>query len=478
MARSVAAALLLVWLGFACSGPGPVGDSIDAGVDAQADGDGDADADAADAAIAPSTLGQHPAACGAADYVWLPRDGTTTAPGTLLAQEEVTSFDWSAKNLDFLLGTLGVKLPVAYAYDVRVFRIRYRTQDRGELTEATAAVALPIPKQGALEVDLMAYLHGTAGFSDGCAPSAKVIDPVAAAALASFGHVVVAPDYLGMKASGSASPQLHPYVIAEPTAIASFDAARATRALLAQQLEPELTARPGLMVLGGSQGGHAAMAMGAYGWHYAPDEPLVGVTASVPLIDVVGEALIATQSKTLGTENLVAILVAAAQWYGLDISTALLGDLPAHAAAHMASSCTLGGILGKAKTPEAIFTPALLQAAANGFAGDDPWSCVLRRNSMAHEVVQTPKPPPTLVALAENDELLDGPTQQAAYDALCAAGLPLRFLSCAGLSHTQGALASLPEQIAFLHDRRAGKPLAGSCARTPPQTCLGVVALP
>ena len=154
-----------------------------------------------------------------------------------------------------------------YKYDVRVFRIRYTTQDRGKATEATGFVALPkVPEElSELRVDLLIYLHGTAGFSDGCAPSASILDPIAGAALASFGHVVVAPDYLGMNGNGPPSTQLHPYVIAEPTAIASLDAARAARELLVAVDQPGLLARPDVLVLGGSQGGHAALAVAGHG---------------------------------------------------------------------------------------------------------------------------------------------------------------------------------------------------------------------
>lgn len=470
------AGLLLSWtLGGGCaSAPGPA-DGADVEADAGASGDATADTGAFT-----STLGQAPAVCGATPYTWLPHEATATSPGHLVAHEEVTNFDFSAQNLSTLLGAIGVKLPLDYKHDVRLFRFRYTTQDRGALTEATGFVAVPtrVAGQTQLEVDLLVYLHGTAGFSDACAPSAKTLDPVAGAALATVGHVVVAPDYLGLNGLGAPSTQLHPYVLAEPTALASLDAARAGRELLAKVKVPGVTARPGLLVLGGSQGGHAALAMAHYGAHYAPDEPIVAVAASVALVDLVGEAQLATQSKVLATENLTAIVTAAAEWYGISLATALKPPYLTQSVSHVHSACTLGGIIGGAKTPADVFTPAFLAAATKGFVGDDPWSCVLRHNSLVHDNVTSPTPPPMLVALAEQDELLSGPIQQAAYDTLCAAGLPVRYLECAGLGHTAGALASLPEQLAFLHARRAGEPLTGTCQRGPAVTCTGVVKLP
>lgn len=449
-------------------------------------GTGDADDGQADTAAQSdvgqpaSTLALAPAVCGAPGYAWLPTAATPDSPGHLRAHKKATKVPSAASKLATLLGAVGVKLPLEYRYDVQVHQIRYTTQDRGVLTEATGFVALPVPTadQPALEVDLLLYLHGTAGFSDGCAPSAKTLDPIAGAALASFGHVVVAPDYLGMNGMGAPSTQLHPYVIAEPTALASLDAVRAARELLGLGLVPGVLARPGVLVLGGSQGGHAAIAVGRYGGHYAPDEPVIAVAASVPLIDVVGEAVLATQSKALSTENLAAILTAMAQWYGLDIASALRPPFDLQAANHVQTACALGGILKGASTPADLFTTAFLEAAQAGFAGDDAWSCALRHNSLVHDAVAAHGEVPTLVVFAEDDELLSAPVQHAAYDALCAAGLPVRFLECAGLGHTGGALASLPEQLDFLHARREGLALPGKCARGPATQCAGEVKLP
>ncbi|MCO4763129.1 MAG: hypothetical protein KC502_16550 [Myxococcales bacterium] len=436
--------------------------------------------DASDTKLPESTLGKAPAACGAPAYAWLPHAATLTAPGHLLWHKEIKDFDFSAKNLSTLLKAVGADLPLDYRYDARVFQIRYSTQDRGKPAQATGFVALPTPTSGQdkLEVDLMVYLHGTAGFSDSCAPSDKLLDPVAGASLANVGHVVVAPDYLGMNGNGAPSSQLHPYVIAEPTAIASLDAARATRELLAKGHVAGLSARPGIFVLGGSQGGHAAIAMGAYGAHYAPDEPIVAIATSVPLIDLVGETVLATTEMMLSTENLAAIMAACTQWYGFELSDVIRPAFVKQVSEHVETECTLGGIIKGAKTPEDVFTKAFMDAAANEFKGLAPFSCALRHNSLVHDIIAPLVPVPTLIALAEKDELLNAKIQHAAYDKMCNAGQPVRFIECAGLGHTAGALASIPEQLEFLHARRAGKPLTGTCKRTAPIVCKGKVKLP
>lgn len=45
--------------------------------------------------------------------------------------------------------------------------------------------------------------------------------------LASSGYVVVAPNYISLRAFGDPTGFLHPYLVGQPTAIASLDAVRA-----------------------------------------------------------------------------------------------------------------------------------------------------------------------------------------------------------------------------------------------------------
>ena len=60
--------------------------------------------------------------------------------------------------------------------------------------------------------------------SDICAPSSSDDALQLASLFASLGHLVVLPDYIGLKAFGNPSPELHPYLVGEATAIASLDA--------------------------------------------------------------------------------------------------------------------------------------------------------------------------------------------------------------------------------------------------------------
>ncbi len=425
-------------------------------------------------------LWEDPAVCGAPAYAW--RDDPDL--GKVVDTQEVKTLDFSAAALDALLRSVGIGIPKELVYDVRVFQIRYVTQDRGERVEATATLAVPEPGEGdPTEFPLLGYLHGTVGFSDGCAPSAGLVDTAAAAALASFGHVVVGPDYLGLMGLGEPSTMGHPYLVAEPTALASLDALRAARRALRGDHPriPAVTLGPGALLLGGSQGGHAALATAWYGPYYAPEEPIVAVAASVPPADLLGQTALGALQRIDATQNLAAFIGAFAGWYGADLSEVLRPPLDTTVPEHLATECGLGGILGDATSVESIFTEDFLQQARWGFPADGgPWSCMLRESSFLTTSVEPLSFPPTLWVLSENDELVNTPLERASFDALCARGFQMQYLECAGVEHTEGALGSFAEQIDFLQARLRGDPWDPQdiCRRTAPVPCSGEVNLP
>ena len=162
------------------------------------------------------------AACGTADYDWVALDSM----GDLVDWERMPELDTSAAVIRGLLSGAGYPvelLPITY--DVRVYRVRYLTQDRGRTVDTTGIVSVP-DTDGSFPT--VAWLHGTTGFSDGCAPSGQGLEGAAGnLLLSSMGAVVAAPDYLGMNGWGEPADFLHPYALAEPTAVASLDAMRA-----------------------------------------------------------------------------------------------------------------------------------------------------------------------------------------------------------------------------------------------------------
>lgn len=143
------------------------------------------------------------------------------------------------------------------------YLIRYRSisgVDGKTPREDTAAVFLPkgVTPQGGWPVVIWA--HGTVGIATHCAPSLNPRTPRDSQYLntwLSLGFAVVAPDYAGLGSEG-----LHHYMNSRAEAWSVLDSARA--ALSAFPLQNRL------VLVGQSQGAHAAFASAGYQKTYAP----------------------------------------------------------------------------------------------------------------------------------------------------------------------------------------------------------------
>lgn len=159
-----------------------------------------------------------------------------------------------------------------------VYRFSYVT--RSDTTQvATARLAVPVT--AGADYDMVAHLHGTIGFADHCAPSRMPgfgfeapLNQIPADMVAD-GRVVVMPDYPGLGAPGR-----HRYVEKEATGRSVWDAFTAAQSLMEERY-PERRATGRVLLMGHSQGGHAAMAALAT---QHPDDPwnLVGTVALAP----------------------------------------------------------------------------------------------------------------------------------------------------------------------------------------------------
>lgn len=413
-----------------------------------------------------------PARCGQDAHTWSrdPSLGTVTDLG------EPT--EYTGEFLAALLDTQGVTLPTPPTYDTRTRRITYTTQDHGELVEATAQLAYPIvPVEGGL--DVLLFLHGTSGFTDGCGVTGD--DPLYAllsAAVAATGYVVVAPDYLGLRGDGVPSGFPHPYLVGQPTAIASLDAVRA-----AVSLDPmergDQCASPRFAVLGGSQGGHAAMWVDRLAPYYARELELVGVVATVPPSDVLGEMTRALTEIVDATSNTVAFLGTAPAWYGVDdLSDVFVAPWDTDVPAALAADCSPGDDIPTPTALSDVFTSSILDAAAGGTLADlEPYGCVIAENGLTTTSIPRLDTPAAsygiLDVFSENDELVSTPIERVAYTAQCNAGVPLQYLECAGAGHTDSTLWSLSEILTFIEARFAGEAFTPSCTPDAPVTCSG-----
>lgn len=431
-----------------------------------------------DAAVATSSR----AKCGAAPYNWLPATGAgSSAMGNVL--ESVAKAPHTPLELNYALiearnkGAFKSRRLAKHSTKSRL--VRYQTQDRGKAIDATTLMAYP-DVSGSQTFPILLVLHGTAGFTDSCAPSSGAVDDalngftdgtsVLLSLFASFGYIVVAPDYIGLKSLGAPTGFLHPYLVAEPTAIASLDAVRAAKKQLAGS-----NLSPGdVVVVGGSQGGHGAAFVNRYQPHYAPEIVIKGSVWDVPPTDILGQAKPALTAWKNATKNLIALTTTYESWYGTKaggLSSAFLAPYDTSVPAALASSCSPSAAFANA-TRETLFTSSFLTSGQQpGFGGLAPWACYLSENSLPTTSIPKQDSIPSMFLLGQNDELVDNVVERASFQKLCAQGNVLTFLECAGASHTKPLSYALDEWIDFLEDRLAGKPLTGTCAVTPARTC-------
>jgi dienelactone hydrolase len=409
---------------------------------------------------AASALAEDPARCGMPTYKWLKQ--VDVAPEAV----DGTVSSYRAQQLKLLASAANVALPRDPTYDVRVSVMKYTTQDRGQTIETSAVVAAPTSATPG-PLNMLMVLHGTSGFNDDCAPSGQGDTKLLAAALASLGYIVVAPDYIGLTYQGETG-FLHPYLVAEPTAIASIDAARAAGQLAASGYFGETTcATPKLLVLGGSQGGHAALWVDRLLPYYGQELELLGTVATVPPADLVGQMERALETPVQATANVIAFLTAASPWYGVSdrLAEVFVAPYDTSIPAALAASCDPSDELPLDGTLEQVFTPALLDAAqADALATMDPWGCMARENGLTTTGIARLNGSANyapgygiLYILGEEDQLVNTPIERDSFETLCAdQAMPLEFLECAGASHTKTTGWALPDILTYLQAREAG----------------------
>ena len=403
--------------------------------------------------------------CGLAPYELVGPD----ALGTIVEVEEAPDLSLSASTIELTLSL--ADLPgerFGITYDVETWRVRYTTQDRGELVEATMLLSFPV---GAGAVPTLAWLHGTTGFTDACAPSALGIEGGAFNLLfASMGYVVVAPDYLGMNGIGDPSWQVHPYVVAEPTALASLDAVRAAWGFDgADATGSEATLQT--VWLGASEGGFAALWADRYQPHYLPEAEPVAVVASVPPADMVGLAQFGASQFSDASGGLVAAFTTWHDWFRLDGLDEVLADPLADIVPDLLLADCSVDLDPEPTSLDKLFTAGFMDAMATGDLDAYPVGCVMEQGRLATSAVPRRSEAPVLYVVAELDELVAAEPTRAAFEPLCDAGYQMNYIECADADHVDGAVWSLGQQLDWVRDRVAGVAMDEVCVQTAPQRC-------
>ncbi len=420
-----------------------------------------------------------PALCGMEEYQWV--DDPTL--GFILEHKRILVDSLTGANLTsqaLLLAAkttqLGdtVKLRRNPAHSVKVYVVRYQTQDKGNLVDATGFIAVP-DKEGVFPV--LSILHGTVGLSDECSPTRDTsIDGPAgiAALLASFGYIVAVPDYIGLKSMGTPSTELHSYLIGEPTAIASLDMIRAVPNFLA--IAGEKATAGDSIISGGSQGGHAAAFLTRLAPYYAPEINIKGAVWGIPPTDLEVHMEKALNEMISASGNTALFLLSSNEWYTNNpdnYSQVFIPPFDTDLYTAALTGCDLGKEIKDVDKLEDFFAQPLLESASTDpFLFDyEPWACYVRENSVVTTSIPRIDNTPAFMILSENDNLVFPDIERDSFLKLCEQGYQIQFKECAGASHSRGFLWSLDDQLDWLDARMRGEPLTDYCVLHDPVEC-------
>ncbi|MEC8423366.1 MAG: lipase family protein, partial [Myxococcota bacterium] len=405
---------------------------------------------------------------GGPDYGWVPLGEV----GRVVAHEQDTTFSLPAGTIDALLTGQGYGDFTPVPYGVLLYKVRYTTQDRGDLIEVTGYAAFPDVREPQ-RLPMLLWTHPTVGFSDACAPTAIGLAGAALPVLlASQGYVVAAPDYIGMNGWGVGSDRPHPWAVAEPTALASLDMARATIALrddLGLLASPD----PGRIVAwGASQGGHAALFADRYAAGYAPDVAPMAVVATIPPTDLKALSVRGVTEFSQTTTGLAGALVAAARWYqaGADLGEVLQAPFDAVLPTAMDTLCEdFGQVATGVDEVSDVWQEDYVAALTAGDWDElDPWECYLEESSIVRSPVPYASAAAVLLVTGEDDDLAWAPSARADVQPMCDQGYTVQHVECAGADHVGAAVESLPLQLSWIEARLRGDPVEDACTTREP----------
>ena len=401
--------------------------------------------------------------------------------GEVVDSVELPGMDISKETIDAYLQFGGINWEGVYG--ANVFQFRYTTQDRGQRVEATALLAYPTGEDLPDPLPLAIFPAATLGFSDACTSSSRFELQVAAAAFASQGFVAVFPDYIGLTGMGEPSTQIHPYLIAEPAAIASWDALVAGEKLFAS-LETGNNTSKKTILTGASQGAQTALFAERFGYYYTPQYDVVGIIAFAAPTDFIAQAHHAVNEWTNNSFYHIAMLTAMNQWYGLgfDMSNILTNTEPHYLADNVLElfyspdSCAPDEeIFDLLNATESTFNPEWVNTIlTSGIDSIDTWKCPIEQASLHKTSVPANRVVPTLMVYGEEDPVVPPNNMFPSYQALCAEGLELEYSMCQGASHTDTIYWSLAEAIDWAQARIDGTPSSSEiCTQRAPHCCSG-----
>lgn len=310
----------------------------------------------------------------------------------------------------------------------------------GKPVAVSGIVLAPEAAPGEGVFPVVAWAHGTTGIADACAPSKQGLNAIPAEIhdLVTQGYVVTATDYEGLGTAG-----MHPYLIGISEGRSVLDAIRGAQAL------PEAHAAADAVVIGHSQGGHAALWAAELAPSYAPGLSLLGALAASPPTDLLGWDTWAFHQAAAGS-----IDPAAAPLLLFGVWNAIY-DAPLNFLTNEGRQSALAGREGC--FPDPVSTTPYLRDPAE----ISEWRNLLTRNSPGLAVTGVPM----RVVSPKADEAVQYDTQVAGVTAMCAIGdtVELRSVEGGHFASVDGP-AAWSEITTWITDRFAGVEAVTTCA--------------
>jgi acetyl esterase/lipase len=369
-------------------------------------------------------------------YVW---DKTVpSTPGRLLRQEPLAS--------ELTLANASKGLRVLYT----------STNGLDDKTPIAVSGAVFFPKGPAPAKGwpVIAWAHGTTGIADVCAPSwiprsardAEYLD-----AWLAQGYAIVATDYQGLGTPGG-----HPYLTVRPEAYSVLDSVRA-----ALKAFPELS--NSLVIVGQSQGAHAAVSASLLSSEYAPDMNLKGTVATGVPGPLLAEKTKAPQIPVpprAGGEfpALYLLLLLADRIIEPSVNPDDYLSDAARPIFQLAKTACSDDV--EQAAPQANLT--LDNTFKKSFGEADAKAAPFRRY---------PSPKflhPVFIGTALADEVVFAEAQYNFVMAACYAGSVVEAHYYPGIDHRGTVIASLADSVPFVKRAFAGQSIAGNCNSVQP----------
>jgi hypothetical protein len=321
-----------------------------------------------------------------------------------------------------------------------VWRVLYRSESVGGAPIAVSGVVtVPPGKAPSGGWPVLSLAHGTTGIADQCAPSRGPVTP-AALDVAKQGFVVVATDYEGLGTAGR-----HPYLVGESEARGVIDIVRAARAM-----GTEVGAGDRYVVIGYSQGGHAALFAHQIASTWAPELHLAGTVAGAPAVEL-GPWL-----KQIATNPSL-------RWLDAYV-IAGFGAVDPAARPELVLTPDAVAKLGEVDqqcSTEAVgaFRDIAGGVVAHDLVGVPPFAQLVAANTPG----QVAGAAPLLVVAGGSDELIPTAITDAGVARICATGQVLVRRTYPGVNHVGIIAASLAEAVTWLQARLAGQPVTSTC---------------